>query len=1066
MKIKRQAGWLIVVFLGVFSLSAQIREPELIPFQQENTILLKTAGGFNFDNDEMLEVVGIAARTDERGSILPRTTFLVYLEVSISGDFNVLWKFALPENIRGDFTDILITDCNGDGRSEIAATLNFSEVLTGPAPPWLYLFEYNDGFPASPSASLTGSGDVPGRIRPAFLQKGDFNGDRTDELIITSTGPNRSVSVIGLRDSTLTFLYQTSRLDIISGVHPFRAFAVDANQNPGTELVIWGGRDQIQVEIMSFEPDVRRLQRLSIRGETRNNLDINAITPVDLDGDGQMEWLVPLRGGGIYIVRHMRDELRYRLFFPKQLQLGALTVADLNANGLTDIIIRFVNENHLTVFEYDLNGSPDDLASYRKSIYDNPSLRELNYQQIALVYSYSMNFTGAVIIPFVNPAIRRNGLCYWALEDIVPLTEGGLVDEVLEEIDAFLAQKDTTVVIVQIDEPAPAEKSLFADMDSILQQFSDINGEEIDIAPLAEITEKPKPISLKDLFRPDVLAHSGEHVTRRIDVPGLTLDDLVALNTSVKMPPGMRFDLPRFLFTWVPADTQLGPHRVSADFTWGKNHIKREFTLYINDPPKIMNDYRKRDVIQIGETFQMTIDVADRNTDAAAFFKLLRAPAGVTISENGAVFWKPSFDQIDWHDVVVEVFDGYDRAQIEFALFVNHPVSIESAAPNLIQVGREYTYNPIIQDKNKGAFLPGYTVPPRIEDWQSVGIYEYAVLEDGAKASLGNQIEAFRRVASSDARNPIREAVADDSKLILVFNRTGKTDPPPADLVKYIFTQIGAPPPRLTKGERRYVYEFQKNEGPEGLTLFPEGRFHWIPTNKQFDFQTLSYSVSDGFFTCEEHAQIYVNVPPTIVSTPDSSAYVGTQWQYEIKVSDLNTDRKIKYTLLNGPDGMVLSPQGILSWRPAEHQLNIHRFEIKVTDGMASDGQKGRIFVNVKPRILSVPKPVAVTGLKYEYQLDAEDPNGDPMVFKAIRLPKYATFDAKTGLLVWEPRKSQKGVNDMVFEVTDTHGWSSVQESQVHVFHNPSTKRLSFLRDTISLMALIGVIVIAASYAG
>jgi len=129
---------------------------------------------------------------------------------------------------------------------------------------------------------------------------------------------------------------------------------------------------------------------------------------------------------------------------------------------------------------------------------------------------------------------------------------------------------------------------------------------------------------------------------------------------------------------------------------------------------------------------------------------------------------------------------------------------------------------------------------------------------------------------------------------------------------------------------------------------------------------------------------------------------------------------------------------------------------------MASDTQKGRVFVNVKPKILSVPKPVALTNLKYEYQLEAEDPNGDAMTYKVIRLPKYASFDPESGLLTWNPRKVQKGVNDVVLEVVDSHGWSTMQEFQVHVFHNPATKRLSFIRDTISLLALVGVIYLVA----
>ena len=246
------------------------------------------------------------------------------------------------------------------------------------------------------------------------------------------------------------------------------------------------------------------------------------------------------------------------------------------------------------------------------------------------------------------------------------------------------------------------------------------------------------------------------------------------------------------------------------------------------------------------------------------------------------------------------------------------------------------------------------------------------------------------------------------------------------------------------------------------MTMNEEGAVNWIPAQNQFDYHSLSYTVSDGYFTAEEHAQIYVNAVPVIVSSPDTNAYVNSLWEYEIKVTDLNTDSKLSYELTKAPDGMLISPRGIISWTPTEMQLNTNGFAFKVSDGMASDEQSGHVFVNIKPKILSVPKPVALTGLKWEYTLDAEDPNGDPLIMKAVRIPKGAKFDPATGELVWSPKKSQRGVNDIVLEVVDSHGWSTLQEFQVHVFHNPGTQRLNFLRNTISLLALIGIIYLVA----
>jgi hypothetical protein len=187
---------------------------------------------------------------------------------------------------------------------------------------------------------------------------------------------------------------------------------------------------------------------------------------------------------------------------------------------------------------------------------------------------------------------------------------------------------------------------------------------------------------------------------------------------------------------------------------------------------------------------------------------------------------------------------------------------------------------------------------------------------------------------------------------------------------------------------------------------------------------------------------------------------VNSLWQYEIKTSDLNTDSKLSYELLDSPDGMLVSPQGVVSWTPTELQLNRHTFSVKVSDGMAEDIQRSSVFVNIKPKILSVPKPVALTNLKWEYQLDAEDSNGDSIALKSVRLPKGAKFDPETGWLTWKPRKSQRGVNDVVLEVVDIHGWSTLQEFQVHVFHNPGKQRFNFIRNSVAVLSLIGIIVL------
>ena len=127
----------------------------------------------------ILDIVGIASLVDSKGSKIPRTTYLVHFE----------------ESVTGDFTDVVVTDIDGDGMQETIAVINISEVISGKSPSWLYIFEYSDGFDPEPTATMSLTGSLPAWPRPIYLDKGDIDGDGRNDLVISSGGPGRGVSI-------------------------------------------------------------------------------------------------------------------------------------------------------------------------------------------------------------------------------------------------------------------------------------------------------------------------------------------------------------------------------------------------------------------------------------------------------------------------------------------------------------------------------------------------------------------------------------------------------------------------------------------------------------------------------------------------------------------------------------------------------------------------------------------------------------------------------------------------------------------------------------------------------
>ncbi len=1051
--------------LSLINASAQSREPQLFPFKQNATVLLKVAGGYNLDNDESFEIIGIAAQVDNEGRIMPRSTYLVHLEESPSGDLNLLWRYNLPAGVRGDFCDLKVADLNQDGSPELVVLANFNEADQSDVP-WLYIFNYEDEFASTPTASLMGA--IPGgaRPRPTALDIGDLNADGWQEILISTSGAQRGLLLVGLQSEHIAdgvrILAYDFDLKASKGVQPFvgRLARVEGQ---GLSVAVLGGSPEVSLEIYPAALKGPAFSSYLFKGLRRDDFDIGNFTAGDLDGDGWDEFLIPLKSGGAYLAWWQDGVLQAQRLLPTTHKIASLVLEDLNANQLVDILSLSGKDSQLRRTEFAIGGELASLEGYTSQVYSAPLLEGIQFLGCALVRNSQDINTGAVILPFYQPGSARHGLVYWWLEENAPLSTLPEIDSLLSSVDSTLARVDSTRIQQDTVPPVAQPMAELSEREELLKKFEGVLGVETPLAPIPEsYSRQAIPAAAAKLQMPDVLVHPGETVQRAITIPGLSLENTRNLSVQVETPPGMRFDLPTLTFYWVPADTQLGWHKIVATLSWLGNKEVRSFTVYVNQKPRIISQLPPRDVIQIGETFNFVVKVEDENQDAVISYKLLDAPGGATINTRGEIVWKPSFDQVDWYDFLIEVSDGYDTDKLSFALFVNHPVSIETTAPARTAIGQQYSYTPRIVDNNKGFFITDYTLSPRITDWKQTGIVEIRILEDAIRNNIGRYIERYRKsfpLSPDPSSKALFQDIFEDSgKVVFVYNTAVAQSMDLTQIVNTFFKNLNMTPPTYTTPARRYLYKFSLKEAPQGLQMAGDGTIVWTPTSKQYDFQSFSYTVTDGFFLAEEHAQVYVNFPPKIISRPDTSAFVNTLWQYEVKVSDLNTDSQIRYELLKAPEGMVISPQGVITWRPTDLQLNNQSFTLRVTDGMAQDVQRGRLFVNAKPRILSVPKPVAMADIKYEYQLEAEDPNNEPLTYRAVRLPKNANFDAATGLLTWTPRKNQKGVNEVVIEVRDPHGWNVLQEFQVHVFHNPSSGRLNFLRDTISLLALIGVI--------
>jgi hypothetical protein len=88
--------------------------------------------------------------------------------------------------------------------------------------------------------------------------------------------------------------------------------------------------------------------------------------------------------------------------------------------------------------------------------------------------------------------------------------------------------------------------------------------------------------------------------------------------------------------------------------------------------------------------------------------------------------------------------------------------------------------------------------------------------------------------------------------------------------------------------------------------------------------------------------------------------------------------------------------------------------------------------VNSPPVIVSSP-PVSPEGNIYLYQVEANDPDQDPLTFTLRQGVAGMAVDGKTGILRWEIRPEDKGAHTIVIEASDNEGAKSIQRFSLSV---------------------------------
>ena len=187
------------------------------------------------------------------------------------------------------------------------------------------------------------------------------------------------------------------------------------------------------------------------------------------------------------------------------------------------------------------------------------------------------------------------------------------------------------------------------------------------------------------------------------------------------------------------------------------------------------------------------------------------------------------------------------------------------------------------------------------------------------------------------------------------------------------------------------------------------------------------------------------NYPPLILSTPINVTSLGEQYVYQVEAEDENN---LSYTLI-GPPSMVIDQTGLITWNansPGAHQVSI-----AVSDGELLAYQNYTLTVIIEasgPTITSTPPLTATAYRRYEYQVEATDPDDDRLRYSLLISPRNMRIHPTKGLIKWRPSRRDIGEHDIVLQVSD--GESSALQSYTLTVGDGSTGEVKMVRIPLS----------------
>jgi len=241
-----------------------------------------------------------------------------------------------------------------------------------------------------------------------------------------------------------------------------------------------------------------------------------------------------------------------------------------------------------------------------------------------------------------------------------------------------------------------------------------------------------------------------------------------------------------------------------------------------------------------------------------------------------------------------------------------------------------------------------------------------------------------------------------------------------------------------------YQYQWIGNDQEiigENTNILKSGNF------RKGDFIRVRVTPSDG----KEDGEPFLSDPVKIINSSPvikevriepKVAYANDQLKVLIESSDADGD-SVYYTFQWEKNGTVMDAEGEVldggNFKKGDQIVVKVIPDDRESQGLPK-GSEPIVILNSPPIIVSTP-PNSIEGSDYSYQVNAHDPDNDPISFKLKNGPNGMEIDQEKGIVRWTIQSKDKGTHSIEIEASDQEGAKSIQRFVLNVEISKSISR-------------------------